>query len=447
MWDKNFLSRLLRLGMPIMLQNLFVVLGNSITTLMTGKLGDIPIAAAGLSSQLFFILSLVQFGVSSGASIFTAQFWGNRDRESVLKALGVSLTLGAGVGALFMVIALFFPYAFINIFTKDPAVIPVAAALLKIAGFSFMFTPVVNTYSFILRSTGNVRLPMLVSSVGVGLNAILGYGLIFGKLGLPNMGVNGAATANLIARVIECLVLVWLVYRLKTPLAAPLRQLFAFDQIFLKKVLHRILPVMSNELIWALGITTYAAIYARLGTEAYAAVAIKDTIENLIFVPFIGITNACAILVGNTIGAGKKEAAQGFVKQSVVISLSLGLVFGLLLGLGRRFIIGYFNIEDATRGYAEAMVLVLAAALWMRASNIMFFVGMMRSGGDTRFAIRMDAGTMWLIGVPLGLLAGFVFHLPVYYVYLTVMVDEVLKFILSVWRYRSKRWIHDLISA
>ena len=447
MWDKNFLARLYRLGLPIMLQNLFVVLGNSVTTLMTGKLGDVPIAAAGLSSQLFFILSLVQFGVSSGASIFTAQFWGNHDRLSVLKALGVSLTLGAGVGALFMIIALFFPYTFINIFTKDPAVIPIAASLLKIAGFSFMFTPVVNTYSFILRSTGNVRLPMLVSSIGVGLNALLGYGLIFGKLGLPNMGVNGAAAANLIARVAECLVLVWLVYRLKTPLAAPLRQLFAFDRAFLKKVMHRILPVMTNELAWALGITAYAAIYARLGTEAYAAVAIKDTIENLVFVPFIGITNACAILVGNTIGAGKKEAAQGFVKQSVFINLSLGLLLGLLLGLGRHFIISYFNIEDVTRRFAENMVLVLAGALWMRASNIMFFIGMMRSGGDTRFAIRMDASTMWLVGVPMALMAAFVFHLPVYFVYLIVMIEEALKFVVSIWRYRSKRWIHDLISV
>ena len=406
-----------------------------------------PLPPPDFRASSFFILSVVQFGVSSGASIFTAQFWGNRDRASVLKALGVSLTLGAGVGALFMVVALFFPYVFINVFTKDPEVIPIAASLLKIAGFSFMFTPVVNTYAFVLRSTGNVRLPMLVSSVGVGLNALLGYGLIFGKLGLPNMGVTGAPTANLIARATECLVLVWLIYRLKTPLAAPLKQLFDFDRAFLRKVLHRILPVMTNELIWSLGITTYAAVYARLGTEAYAAVAIKDTIENLIFVPFIGITNACAILVGNTIGAGKKEAAQGFVKQSVIISLSLGVLLGLLLALGRRFIISYFNIEDATRGFAENMLLVLAAVLWIRGSNIMFFIGMMRSGGDTRFAIRMDASSMWLMGVPLALLAAFVFHLPVYYVYLVVMVEELFKFIMSIWRYRSKRWIHDLIST
>ncbi len=447
MWDKNYLSRLFRLALPIMLQNLFVVLGNSVTTLMTGKLGDVPIAAAGLSSQLYFILSVVQFGVSSGATIFTAQFWGNRDRESVLKALGVSLSLGAVVGALFMVIALFFPYVFINIFTKDPEVIPIAASLLKIAGFSFMFTPIFNTYAFVLRSTGNVRLPMLVSMVGVGLNTLLGYGLIFGKLGLPNMGVTGAATANLIARVTECAVQIFLIYWLKTPLAVPLRQLFDFDRAFLKKVLRRILPVTANELIWSLGITTYAAVYARLGTEAYAAVAIKDTIENLVFVPLMAISNSSAILVGNTIGAGRKEAAPAFIKQSFVIELGLGILVGLMLWLGRSLIVGFFNIKDVTRIYTEAMLLVLAAVLWLRGANTLFFIGMMRGGGDTRFAIRMDAGSMWLVGVPLAFLAAFVFHLPVYYVYLIVTVEEAFKFIMSIWRYRTRRWIHDLISA
>lgn len=446
MWDKNFLSRLVRLGLPIMLQNLFLALGNSVTILMTGKLGDIPIAAAGLSNQLYFILSLVQFGISSGASIFTAQFWGNRNRESVLKTLGVSLLLGLAVGMLFFVIALFFPNIFLSIFTDDEAVKIIAVNLLKIAGFSFIFTPVINTYSFILRSTGNVRLPMLVGIVGVTLNVLFGYGLIFGKLGMPNMGVNGAATANLIARVTECLVLVWLVYRLKTPLAAPLRKLFSFDRIFLKKILQGVVPVMSNELIWVLGITAYNAIYARLGTDAYAAVAIKDTIENLVFVPFMGIVNACAILVGNTIGAGKKEAAQGFVKQSLVIIFTLGLFLGLLLGLGRFTIIDFFNIEAVTRGFAENLLLILAAALCIRASNILFFIGMMRSGGDTRFAMRMDAGSMWLLGVPLALLGAFVFHLPVDLVYLIIMAEEIFKFLVSLWRFRSKRWIFDLIS-
>ena len=429
-----------------MLQNLFIALGNSATIIMTGKLGDIPIAAAGLSNQLYFILSLVQFGISSGATIFTAQYWGSRNREGVLKTLGVSLSLGLAAGGLFMVIAIFFPNLFLSIFTNDEAVKIIAINLLKIASVSFLFTPVITTYAFILRSTGNVRLPMLVGIVGVFLNILFGYGLIFGKLGMPDMGVNGAAVANLIARVIECLVLIWLVYRLKTSLAAPISMIFSFDRAFLNRILKGVIPVIGNEIIWVLGITVYNAIYARLGTEAYAAVSIKDTIENIIFVPLTGIANACAILVGNTIGAGKKDAAQGFVKQSIVIVFTIGSLLGLLLWLGRFMIVDFFNIEAVTQGFAQNLLLILAAALSIRSLNILFFIGMMRSGGDARFGMRLDAASMWLVGVPLALLAAFVFNLPVYLVNLVVMIEELVKFSVCVWRYRSRRWIVELVS-
>jgi len=447
MWDKDFLSRLAKLSLPIALQNLFVVLGNSVTTLMTGRLGDISIAAAGFSNQLFFILSLVQFGVSSGVSIFTAQFWGNGSKRRILQALGVSLLLGLCVGGLFMSVALVLPHLFLGIFTSDEVLLSSALGLLRIAGFSFLFTPVINTYTFILRSTGNVRLPMFVSTTGVALNILLGYGLIFGKLGLPDLGVRGAATANLIARVTECLVLVWLVYRLKTPLAAVWKDIFSFDLTFLRKILQRVLPVMSNELVWALGITAYNAIYARLGTESYAAVTIKDTIENLIFVPFLGFTNACAILVGNTIGARKPEKAQQHIRQTLLLVLALAGGLGFLLGISRFAILRSLNINSTARGYALNMILILACVLWVRSSNFVFFIGMMRSGGDTRFAYIIDAGTMWTIGVPLALASAFYFHLPVYWVYLLVMIEEAVKFLVSLWRFRSRRWIHDLVST
>ncbi|HUV16536.1 MAG TPA: MATE family efflux transporter [Pelolinea sp.] len=446
-WDKKFLKKLFKLGGPIMLQNLFTVLGNSVTTFMTGRLGDFPIAAAGLANQLFFILVLVQFGVSSGCSLFTAQFWGKKDKQSVLKTLGVSLLLGLGVGSVFLVIALFLPRQFLGVFTQNQEVVAIAAGLLRIVGFSFFFTPVIYTYAFVLRSTGNVRLPMAASIIGVFLNITLGYGFVFGKLGLPNLGVNGAAAATLIARVTECLVLVMLIYRFKTPLAVPLRQIFSFDSVFLKKILQRVLPVMTNELVWGLGITAYNAIFARMGIEAYAAVAIKDTIEGIVFVPFFSMTNACAILVGNTIGKGQKEDAQGFVKQTLALNFGLAVILGILLLSSRQFIISYFNITDAARGFGLNIIAVLASVMWLRTSNFVFFIGMMRSGGDTRFAWIMDVLSLWGIGVPLALLGAFVLQLPVYYVYLLVMAEEALKFIISIWRFRSQRWIHDLVTV
>ncbi len=447
MWDKEFLKRLIKLGTPIMFQNMFSVLGNSVTTFMTGLLGDLPIAAAGLNSQLYFILMLVQFGVSSGCSLFTAQFWGKKDRESILKTLGVSLILGLGVGIVFMLIALFLPRLFLSIFTQNAEVIAIATGLLRITGFSFLFTPVIFTYAFILRSTDQARLPLTASIVGVTLNILLGYALVFGKFGLPLMGVNGAAVSLLAARVAETLVLVWLVYRKKTPLAAPLKQIFSFDRPFVKRVLNRALPVITNELIWGLGITAYNAIFARLGVESYAAVAIRITVEDIVFVPFTGVTNACAIIVGNAIGSGGKDKAKGYVNQAIRITVMLGFIVGGLLFFSRGLILSYFNITETTRGLAMNILAVLAAVMWLRASNFVLFIGMMRAGGDTRFAWLMDVVALWGVGVPLALLGVFVLHLPVYYVYLLVMTEEALKFGISIWRYRSKRWIHDLVTV
>jgi putative MATE family efflux protein len=434
-----------KLGGPIMLQNLFSVMGNSVTTFMTGLLGDLPIAAAGLNSQLYFILMLMQFGVSSGCSLFTAQFWGKKDRESILKTLGVSLMLGMAVGIIFMLIALFLPRQFLNVFTRNEEVISIATGLLRIVGFSYLFTPVIFTYAFILRSTDQVRLPMAASIVGVTLNIALGYGLVFGKFGLPMMGVNGAAVSLLAARAVECAVLVFLVYWKKTPLAAPLKQIFSFDRAFLRKVLQRALPVISNELIWGLGITAYNAIFARLGVESYAAVAIRITVEDIAFVPFTGVTNACAIIVGNAIGSGHKEKAKGFVKQAIAITLMMGLSVGALMFFSRGLILSYFNITENTRMLAMNILAVLAGVMWLRASNFVLFIGMMRAGGDTRFAWVMDVIALWGVGVPLALLGAFVLHLPVYLVYLLVMTEEALKFVVSMFRYRSKRWIHNLV--
>lgn len=428
-----------------MLQNLFTVLGATITTLMTGQLGDVPLAAIGLANQLFFILSLVQFGISSGAAIFTAQFWGNNDKDGISKVLGVSLLVDLSVSSIFMVIALFFPGNFLQLFTSDKQVIGLGVSVLSIVGFSYLFTPITFTYNAILRSTGNVRLPMVVSSIGILLNIVFGYLLIFGKMGMPSLGAQGAAYANLIARVVECAVMVGMTYYLKTPLAVSPRQMFSFNTSFLSKILKRVLPVTVNELMWSLGISAYSAIYAHISTEAIAAINIRSSIEDMFFAPFLGITHACAIVVGNAIGSGEQEKSHGYIKQTVRIVLVMGICLGAVLIFGRGFIASLYNISDLTDFYTRNLLLVLGSFLWLRTINTLYFVAMLRSGGDTHFGSLVDVGGMWLIGVPAALLAAFVFHLPVYLVYLAVMLDEAAKLILFINRFRSRKWIHNLV--
>jgi len=361
--------------------------------------------------------------------------------------LGVSLMIGLLISGLFMVIAVIFPQNFLRFFTSDEQVIRLGVSVLSIVGFSYLFTPITNTYYAILRSTGNVRTPMLVSFSGILLNVFFGYALIFGKFGLPALGAQGAAYANLIARTIECLLLLWMTYYLKTPLAVKLRQMVSFDKVFLSKILNRVLPVTANELMWALGISAYSAIYAHISTESIAAINIRSSIEDLFFVPFLGITHACAIIVGNAIGSGEQEKSYAYIKQAAKIVLILGILLGATLMLGRGFIASLYNISDLTASYTRSLLLILGAFLWLRTINTLLFIAMLRSGGDTRFGYYTDVGCMWLIGVPAALLTAFVFKLPVYYVYLSVMLDEIVKFFLFIWRYRSRRWIHNLVEG
>lgn len=445
-WDKEFIKNLARLSGPIILQNLFSVLGNSVTTFMTGLLGDAPIAAAGLNSQLYFILMLTQFGVGSGCSLFSAQYWGKKDHASIRKTLGVSLVMGLSIGALFLFIALLLPRQFLSLFTENEEVINLATGLLRITGFSFLFTPVIFSYSFILRSVDQVRLPMTASIAGVILNILLGYALVFGKISLPELGVNGAAVSLLAARGLECAVLVILAYRKKTPLAAHFNQIFSFDKVFTRKVLKRAFPVMSNELIWGLGIAAYNAIFARLGVEAYAAVAIRITIDDILFVPITGLVSACAILVGNAIGSGNQRKAQGYVRQAVAINFLLSVSLGAIVFLSRGLILSYFNISETTQFFAMNLIAIMASFVWVRSTNFMFFVGALRSGGDTRFAWVMDVLALWVVGIPLALWGAFVLRWPVYFVYLLIMTEELVKFPFLFWRFRSRRWVHDLVS-
>jgi Na+-driven multidrug efflux pump len=174
-------------------------------------------------------------------------------------------------------------------------------------------------------------------------------------------------------------------------------------------------------------------------------VAIRITVEDIAFFPFSGLTNACAIIVGNAIGSGHQEKAQGYVRQALTINLVMGLSIGALIFFSRGLILSYFNITETTRRLAMNILVVVAGVMWMRSSNFIFFIGMMRAGGDTRFAWMMDVISLWGIGVPLALTGAFVLRLPVYYVYLLVMVEEALKFVVSIFRYRSKRWIHNLV--
>jgi putative MATE family efflux protein len=411
---------------------------------MVGQLGETAVAAVGLAGQLAFLLNLMVFGISSGAAMFSAQLWGKNDIPNIKKVLGLALILSLSSSLLFVIISEFFPTAALNVYTNDPAVIAMGSHYLRIFGLSFIFGSITATFSLILRSVGQVRVPMFVSVSALLLNIILNYILIFGKFGLPALGVYGAAWGTLISRILECVAIVVLTYIRKLPPAGSLFELLSFNAIFARLVLKPVLPVVLNEILWSFGVTAYQAIYAHIGTDQVAAINIAAAIADMAFVVFMGIGNACAIMVGHQIGGGEVEKAQLTGGRTISLGLIGGVIVGFLVWVICPVILDLYKVAPLVILFTRQILLVTCSLLWLRMMNFILFIGVFRPGGDTRFALLLDGIIIWVVGVPLTAAGAFIFGLPIQLVYLLTFSEELCKWALGLWRYFSKRWIHNL---
>jgi len=442
--DKTFFSALFKLWTPIALQQLIFSLLNFVSTMMVGQLGETSVAAVGLAGQIFFLFQLLLFGISSGSAIFIAQFWGKRNLKNIHRVLGISITLGLMGTLVFSIIAILFPQWAIGVYTTDPGVITLGSEYLRIAGLQYFFVAITTSYAVTLRSTGNVRMPVTISIFALGLGAALNYVLIFGQFGMPALGVQGIAIGSIIARVIECALLLTLTYTTHSSAAASLREMLSFDRGFLTSILKTMLPVVLNEILWSLGISLYSLIYARIGTESVAAVSIAASIENLAFVPFIAVANSAAIMIGNRIGADEEHKAMEYAMRFWRMNIIASILMGSAIFISADSVLGFYNIDATTTQFARNVLIVMACAMWIKVSNMLLVVGVLRAGGDARVSALIDVSPLWLVGLPAAALGGFVFGLPVYWVYLLTISDEACKLILAAWRVISKRWINNL---
>lgn len=442
--DREYFRDVLRIAVPIIIQQLAFSLLNMLSVVFVGQKGEVSVAAVGFAGQIAFLLNLVHFGIISGAAMFTAQFWGRQDLFNLRRVLGLCLILAMSASLIFFLLAQFVPAQLLSIYSKDSAVVQLGANYLRLFSWTFLFFAITFSFALVMRSTGDVRTPTAVSVTALALSTVLSYSLIFGELGLPELGIQGAAVAAVIARAFECITLVSIIYLKKSPVAATLRELTSFDMEFIRRVIKPMLPVILNELFWSLGITTYNVIYGRMGTSSFAAMNIVGTLEQVAFVLFIGISNATSVLVGNRIGADKEEEAFVYAGRSLGLGLVGGVLIGIILQLVKSPILSLYNVSPEVIENAANIVNVITCFLWVRVNNMTIVVGVLRAGGDTRFSLFLDGMIIWIVGVPMAYLAAFVLHLPVYYVYLFAMSEEVSKWILGMLRYRSRKWINNL---
>jgi putative MATE family efflux protein len=442
--DKKFLSTMIRLASPIMLQNLVFSSLGLVDGLMIGQLGEDAVAAVGVANQVFFLLQLLLFGITSGTAIFIAQYWGQKDIKRIRSVLGLSLLMSVIGSLVFGLAAIIAPLKILRIYSTDPAVLVQGESYLQVVAFSYLFIAITLAFSAALRSTENVRLPMAISLLALSINTLLNYCLILGNFGFPALGVNGAAIATVISRSLEAILLLAMVYKKSLPVAGKVNSFLEISILPLKKIFNTILPVIATEITWSLGIATYNVVYARIGTESIAAINIASTLDRLVFVGFLGLGMACSIMLGNRIGAGEIDLAKDYGKKFLVIGVSGAALFGLIMILLANPLLSFYKISAATVDYTFRIMIAMALSLPIRSSNFMLLIGILRSGGDTRFAFIADAGMVWVVGVPLALLGSYVLKLPVYWVYPMVLIQEIISVSLGLYRFLSNKWINNL---
>jgi len=442
--DPEYFSEVQKIAIPIIIQQLMFSGLNMLGVIFVGQKGEASVAAVGLAGQVAFLLNLVHFGIISGAAMFSAQFWGRRDVPNLRRVLGLCLMMAISASFIFFALSQLWPSQILSIYSKDSSVIDLGTDYIRTFSWTFIFYAITFSYAFVMRSTGDVKTPTTISVLALLLTTFLSYSLIFGKFGLPELGIQGAAVAAVIARLLECVTLLTVIYLGNSPVAASLRELTNFDGGFFGKVIRPMFPVILNELLWALGVTTYNIIYGRMGTSSYAAMNIVSTIEQMAFVIFIGIANATSVLVGNRIGAGREEEAQLYAGRSLGLGVVGGIIIGLILQLVKEPVLSLYNVSPEVIENAGHVIDVVSLFLWVRVTNMTIVIGILRAGGDTRFSLFLDGIIIWLVGVPMAYLGANVFHLPVYLVYLCAMSEEVTKWFLGIARYRSRKWINDL---
>lgn len=442
----SFYKNFILIALPMAFQNLVTTSVSLIDNLMIGRLGDVAIASVGLANKVFFIYVLVIFGLCSGASAFIAQFWGKEDLKGIKQVVFINTLVALSVSFVFAIFGFFMPTTIMTLLTDDKEVIYEGAKYLKIISPSFILVSIIHVCSYTLKTLEHPKIPLFASLISIIINAFLNYILIFGKLGAPRLGVSGAAFATLSARIFEMLFIVLATKKKLDFLFYGISHLKDIKKDFLKSFFIKVIPVILNETMWSLATTMMVSIYARISTQAVAAVNVITILRDLTSVFFIGAGNAAAVSIGKLIGLKKyDEAYERTYQLSIYVPIFAG-IFGLLTLLVSKNFIGLFNISVETFNIANSLYITAVIFMPFASFNHLNICGSLRAGGDSFYCLVSDAGSIWAVGVFGSFISGTVFGLPILYVYIISRCEEILKAILLFIRIKKRKWIKDLVN-
>lgn len=441
---KSFYRTVLALVLPMALQNLINVGVQAADVVMLGQVGEVAISASSLAGQVYFIMTLFFFGLTSGAAVLTAQYWGKGDVKTIEKVLAMALKTAFATAVVFTLAATLFPSQLMRIFSNEPEVISEGAKYMRIVAVAYIPAAFTMVYLNVMRSVERVIVSMVVYFISLLVNVALNAVLIFGLFGAPALGVEGAAIATAIARYCELvLVLLYAAFMNKT-VRVRWRYLLKSDRLLARDFVKYAVPVTINELLWGSGVSVVSAVIGHLGSAAVAANSVAQVVRQLAMVVTFGVANATAIMLGKAIGEGKSDYARVYSVRFLKITVVLGIC-GAALILGISPVIKMFmTLGDEAVAHLDFMMLVMSYFVIMSGINTVMIVGIFRAGGDTKFGLILDSGTLWGVAILFGFMAAFWWKLPVAAVYAILTCDEIIKIPFTIKRYRSYKWLKNV---
>lgn len=439
-----FYRNVFALVVPMALQNLINVGVTAIDVVMLGKVGETALSGSSLAGQIQFIMMLLFFGITSGATVLTAQYWGKKDTRTIEKILGMGLSVSLVVAAVFTIAALLIPETLMRIYSSDAEVITEGARYLRIVGLSYLCIAVTQVYLNIMRSIERVLIATFVYFMSLVVNVVVNALLIFGLCGFPKLGIVGAAIGTLCARITETVIVLVYAKTRNHDVRIRLYDMFHIDRVLLKDYMVYAMPVVLNELMWGLGSSANTAVIGHMGSAAVAANSVAQVARQLATVVVFGISNATAIYLGKTIGERQILHARAYAKRFVGLSLLLGTIGGGIILLAAPVAGANLELTEQAKQYMNFMFFVMSYFTIAQSVNTTMVVGVFRSGGDTRFGLIMDVSTMWGCSILIGAVAAFVLHASVPVVYVILMSDELIKIPICVYRYRTYKWLNNV---
>ena len=438
---RSLRKEIVRLALPIALQQFMTALVGACDAIMLGKLSQDAMSAVSLATQVTFVFNLFMFAFMAGENMFVAQYYGKGDYTGISQVFSLVTKICGCIAVVFLAGTLFFPEQLMRILTNEETLIVLGSEYLRVIGISYVFSGIAQIFLAIMKNCGAVNMSTLINGVMVILNIALNAVFIFGLSGFPKMGIKGAALATVLATVVQFL---WSVGYVLCRIRAVKFSLRSCEKKLFGRFWQKTVPLLINNLAWGIGFSMYSVIMGHLGTDAVAANGIANISKNLVVCFCLGLGNAGSIIVGNRLGADRLQEAKEVGETLTKTAIIAGIVSGLVLIALSPFITKMVDLTPTARGYLQKMLLISSYYIAGKSVNCMTIGGIFAAGGDSKFGMLCDSVTLWCIIVPLGCICAFILKLPVMVVYFVLNLDEIIKLPVVYNHYKKYKWIKNL---